>query len=212
MYTVYIQILLWFCLLSDKSILLTSGLEGHDSVISSNVLKIQCFTLLFYFIFFVCLSKGMSSNTGWPECNYYLIATSHHALNKCACPKPIPTLDGAWRWKPKQYICPFLFVSTCDTVYVVLVFFFITKLWMRFCAVLLYSFSLCLPFYQLPAPLPSRPQTKPLLQSPLFRALLIQRTCAVSKQQRWVTVWEIPSLSFFSVAVWFHNTGAEDQI
>lgn len=123
MYTVYIQILLWFCLLSDKSILLTSGLEGHDSVISSNVLKIQCFTLLFYFIYFVCFSKGMSSNTGWPECNYYLIATSHHALNKCACPKPIPTLDGAWRWKPKQYICPFLFVSTCDTVYVVLVFF-----------------------------------------------------------------------------------------
>lgn len=127
MYTVYIQILLWFCLLSDKSILLTSGLEGHDSVISSNVLKIQCFTLLFYFIFFVCLSKGMSSNTGWPECNYYLIATSHHALNKCACPKPIPTLDGAWRWKPKQYICPFLFVSTCDTVYVVLVLFFYYK-------------------------------------------------------------------------------------
>lgn len=114
-------------------------------------------------------------------------------------PKALQTPGGAWATimlfvLPQDFVSffalpltPFLWVFPF-LIFLILFPHFIFIFFLLFVVVLI------LPVFShwlLPAPRPIPPLCFIL---PCFLALLILRTCAVSKEQRWVTLWEIPSL------------------
>lgn len=123
-----------------------------------------------------------------------------------AFPEKLQTADGAWD-TPQNMSCQllryslsfllFLNLSFCS-VFVFPLFFYITLSTLFSSSVFFLSIVLFLLFFSfelLPALCPIPPLT-PFCSPFLSLSLLILCTCAVSREQQWVTLWEIPSPSF----------------
>lgn len=122
-----------------------------------------------------------------------------------AFPEKLQTADGAWD-TPQNMSCQllsyslsfllFLNLSFCS-VFVFPLFFYITLSTLFSSSVFFLSIVLFLLFFSfklLPALCPIPPSLRFVL--PFSLALLTLCTCAVSTEQQWVTLWEIPSPSF----------------